>query len=122
MAEWEQTIASVPLTGSKTTLAREGDSLYLHHQSNHEALLSENRDLSNQPQNRHARTRLAARIPPHLYYVTWPSQFKRMHGENPHRPRRKNRAAVREMWREFVRAKLNDKANAYLRVDGGKRL
>ena len=122
MAEWESVISRSPLTGVTSTLAKEDGKYYLSHQADNSALLSENRDLNRQPQNKRAQTRMAARVPAQLWYVIWPSEFKAKHGENPHRPTAKNRKGVRDLWRAFVREKLNDKANAYLRVDGGKRL
>lgn len=121
MAEWKYHVGTDPITGTKTELIKESDEIGFKYVSPMEALISENRRLDNQPQ--HGRnTRLAARIPAHLYHIDWPKEFEKMTGHHPMRTAGKLRRDVREAWKGFIKRKLNSSEFRYLRVDGGRKL
>lgn len=121
MAQWRDAVGIDALNNVETELFREGDELWLKHTSSFSALLDENKRM-NTAQQHGKQSRLAARIPPHLYYIDWPVEFQMRHGEHPHRVAGEKRSDCRKLWRQFINSKLNNADYRHLRVDGGKRL
>ena len=121
MPEWTFNVGADPVSGTKTRLIKEDGKLFFHYQSPNDALVEENKRLNTQEQR--GKTRLGARVPPHLYYIDWPKEFEAKHGHHPMRveagPLRK---AVRREWREFVIAKINSPEFRYLRIDDQRKL
>jgi len=120
MPEWTFEVGTDPVSGTQTRLVKEDGKTFFHYKSPNDALIAENKRLNTQEQR--GKTRIGARVPPHLYYIDWPKEFEAKHGHHPQRVSGPIRKAVREEWRLFVIAKLNSSEYRYLRIDNQRKL
>lgn len=100
-----------------------GNEAYIRSSQNTDALVAENKRLSNDPAglSKHG-TAIAARIPVIYHYVIWPDEFEKKHGYNPRRPPLSKREEAGPAWAKFIKGKLNDPDFRHFRTDGGRRL
>ena len=121
MPQWRETLSADPVNRVQAHLERDTEGLVLRHTADIEPLLDENKAMDTTPQQGR-QGRLAARIPPHLYFIDWPIEFQMKHGEHPHKVAGEKRKECRKLWKEFVKRKINSPEFRYLRIDDGKKL
>ena len=107
--------------------ALEADGAYIVGEQDCNALIDENKRLSNQYRGLSRNgTAIAARVPAILRYMEWPTEFEMRYGCHPDHPppgmKQEKLLELGAAWAAFYKSKLNHPDYRHLRTDGGKRL